>query len=99
MTSETPCSRPSIADMLASLLWDFAGGNYVITKGWQGGSSAFSLKDGKVAAVPGDPVLVVSDLDDTMIGDDAATLLFKRVRTHNAHSISGTVCDLAAADP
>ena len=41
-----------------------APGNYVIA-------------DGVVSAVPGRPVLVVSDLDDTMVGDDAASAQFK----------------------
>jgi len=50
-----------------------AGGNYVINE-----RGRFTLRDGEIAAVPGPPVLVVSDLDDTMIGDDGGTAVFKR---------------------
>lgn len=49
------------------------GGNYVIDN-----RGCFTLRDGQIAAVEGKPVLVVSDLDDTMIGDDDATAVFKR---------------------
>ena len=37
----------------------------------------FTLRNGEMQAVAGQGVLVVSDLDDTMIGDDAATSEFK----------------------
>lgn len=50
-----------------------AGGNYVISE-----RGRFTLRDGAIAAVEGEPMLVVSDLDDTMIGDDEATAVFKR---------------------
>lgn len=55
--------------------WDkpISGGNYVINE-----RGRFMLRDGEIAAVEGEPVLVVSDLDDTMIGDDDATAVFKR---------------------
>ncbi len=36
------------------------------------------LQDGVVSAVPGERVLLVSDLDDTMIGDDSGSAAFKR---------------------
>ena len=39
-----------------------AGGNYVVRE-----RGNFTLRDGKVTAVTGRPVLVVSDLDDTMV--------------------------------
>ncbi len=55
--------------------WDKApeGGNYVVREGgvWQ-------LADGLLAQAERPPVLLVSDLDDTMIGDDAATAAFTR---------------------
>lgn len=55
--------------------WDKApeGGNYKIQEGgvWQ-------LADGLLAQPERPPVLLVSDLDDTMIGDDAATAAFTR---------------------
>lgn len=49
-----------------------AGGNYVINK-----RGSFTLRNGEMQAVTGRGVLLVSDLDDTMIGDDAATSKFK----------------------
>lgn len=50
------------------------GGNYVIAA-----PGRWRLRDGQLAAVAGPPaVLVVSDLDDTMIGDDEATAAFAR---------------------
>ena len=39
-----------------------AGGNYVVR-----GRGNFTLRDGKVTPVTGRSVLVVSDLDDTMV--------------------------------
>lgn len=54
--------------------WDKApdGGNYRISA-----PGRWKLADGALAAVDRPPaVLVVSDLDDTMIGDDAATAAF-----------------------
>lgn len=56
--------------------WDKAAGdaNYTIAV-----PGRWSLHDGQLAAVSGPPaVLVVSDLDDTMIGDDEATTAFAR---------------------
>lgn len=55
--------------------WDKRGdgSNYVIR-----GAGAFMLKDGEVARVLGRRVLLISDLDDTMIGDDKGTAAFKR---------------------
>lgn len=58
------CVRRLLAD---------SGGNYVIR-----GAGAFLLKDGEVARVVGRRVLLISDLDDTMIGDDKGTAAFKR---------------------
>lgn len=54
--------------------WDkpWSGGNYAINSGGR-----FMMKDGEIEAVSGRSVLVVSDLDDTMVGDDAATADFK----------------------
>ncbi|KAK9822128.1 hypothetical protein WJX74_009504 [Apatococcus lobatus] len=54
--------------------WDkpASGGNYSLT-----GCGTFVLQDGDVQAVPGRRCLVVSDLDDTLIGDDAGTQAFK----------------------
>ncbi len=40
----------------------YAGGNYVVRE-----RGSFTLRDGKVTPVTGRPVLVVSDLDDTMV--------------------------------
>ena len=55
-------------------LWDkpWNGGNYAINS-----SGRYMMRDGEIAAVTAPPVLVVSDLDDTMIGNDAATAEFK----------------------
>jgi Sucrose-6F-phosphate phosphohydrolase len=76
-----------------------AGSNYVINQ-----RGRFVLRDGDIAAVDGEPVLVVSDLDDTMIGDDEATAVFKRfwdtmVRSRDvlhlqAHCSSNCAADL-----
>lgn len=37
----------------------------------------YTLKHGKVETVHGQSVMVVSDLDGTMVGDDAATRAFQ----------------------
>lgn len=55
--------------------WDKQGdgSNYLIQ-----GAGAYILKDGEVSRVSGRRVLLISDLDDTMIGDDSGTAAFKR---------------------
>ncbi|KAL4425696.1 hypothetical protein ABPG75_009712 [Micractinium tetrahymenae] len=55
--------------------WDKApdGGNYVIQQ-----AGRWQLAEGELAQAERPPVLLVSDLDDTMIGDDAATAAFTR---------------------
>lgn len=55
--------------------WDKRGDgtNYVVR-----GAGAFLLEDGEVSHVVGRRVLLISDLDDTMIGDDSGTAAFKR---------------------
>lgn len=50
-----------------------AGGNYRITQ-----PGRYRLSNGALEAVTGAPCLIVSDLDDTMVGDDAATAAFTR---------------------
>lgn len=50
-----------------------AGGNYRITQ-----PGRYRLSDGNLEAVTGAACLIVSDLDDTMVGDDAATATFTR---------------------
>lgn len=55
--------------------WDKAptGGNYTIQE-----AGCWQLADGVLAQAERPPVLLVSDLDDTMIGDDDATAAFTR---------------------
>ena len=55
-------------------VWEKAsgGGNYSITA-----AGTYAVQHGTVAKVSGKRVMVVSDLDGTMIGDDAATGAFK----------------------
>ncbi len=48
------------------------GDNYTITE-----AGVFSLSQGELQKSSGEAVLLVSDLDDTMIGDDAATAAFR----------------------
>lgn len=54
--------------------WDKpqTGDNYTITA-----TGVFSLSQGKLQKSSGEAVLLVSDLDDTMIGNDAATATFR----------------------
>lgn len=54
------------------LVWLCAGGNYEITE-----TGMFALNQGTLQKSSGEAVLLVSDLDDTMIGDDAATAEFR----------------------
>lgn len=54
------------------LNWLCAGGNYAINE-----AGVFALNQGTLQKSSGDAVLLVSDLDDTMIGDDAATAEFR----------------------
>lgn len=49
-----------------------SGENYVIDS-----HGNFAVKSGVIREVKGKPVMVVSDLDGTMIGDDHATIAFK----------------------
>ena len=67
-TSNT-CSRRE-----EQLIWPCAcaGGNYEIT-----GTGMFALNQGTLQKSSGEAVLLVSDLDDTMIGDDVATAEFR----------------------
>lgn len=48
------------------------GGNYVID-----GSGSYSVYRGCVESVAAKPVMIVSDLDGTMVGNDEATKAFK----------------------
>mmetsp|Transcript_13029 Transcript_13029/g.39460 ORF Transcript_13029/g.39460 Transcript_13029/m.39460 type:complete len:458 (-) Transcript_13029:370-1743(-) len=71
-----PSSKPLLEFVLTNgMMWDkkINGSNYVIEE-----AGAFMLQDGVIEAVPGEKVLLVSDLDDTMIGDDNGTAAFKR---------------------
>ena len=51
---------------------DCVGGNYCIQQ-----PGSYYLCQGQLAPVTARPCLVVSDLDDTMVGDDAASARFK----------------------
>ena len=48
------------------MLFLVAGGNYSLT-----GQGSYILRDGAITPVSGSRFLVVSDLDDTLVGDDA----------------------------
>ncbi|KAK9863663.1 hypothetical protein WJX84_001547 [Apatococcus fuscideae] len=79
--ADQPTGLPSDAVSLEFVItdgldhWDkpATGANYSLT-----GSGTFVLRDGEVQAVPGSRCLVVSDLDDTLIGNDAGTEAFKQ---------------------
>ena len=65
--------RPSISSRFPgalnlSPLILIPGRNYVVS-----GPGRYEIRGGVVRSVSGPPVMVVSDLDGTMVGDDAAT--------------------------
>lgn len=66
------CNGLPLGILHISLYCQCAGGNYIIPD-----SGTYSLQAGAVSSVSGPAVMVVSDLDGTMVGQDHATGLFK----------------------
>ncbi len=59
-------------DQAPPSLLSHQGGNYTIK-----GPGRFRVEDGALSPINGRPVMVVSDLDGTMVGDDGATKAFR----------------------
>lgn len=57
---------------LAEIPLRWTGGNYSVDK-----PGTFAVQQGNIKRVTGKPMMIVSDLDGTMIGDDSATKAFK----------------------
>ncbi|GAX82353.1 hypothetical protein CEUSTIGMA_g9782.t1 [Chlamydomonas eustigma] len=63
-----------ITDRLGSWEKPSYGGNFVIT-----GPGQYKVEGGAIQTVSGPAIMVVSDLDGTMVGDDVATAAFREV--------------------
>ena len=72
--------RPPFLSVAAPSVFSASGGNYFINA-----YGSYSIEEGVMRSVNLKPLMLVSDLDGTMVGDDVATLAFRNFwRRHKA---------------